>query len=347
MNILECEPNEISRGDAAKLLKNELNNIQKKIDSLSFGITNGVDRIKEHCIELRAEVQLATESVIQQMNEFNEKFIDKIDKYEKECIRVFEVKKEQKEEFNKLVDEMKMFHNEWTDYLGQYKMNDKVLNEANAASIIINEKGDKEKANLDHLIFNGNMMRFIKNNNILNESFLGTLLKQFNMDSSILSNENVENLMTLCDFTIKQNWKLLYRATRDGFGAAQFHAKCDNNLKTLVVIKSTNGYIFGGYTQLDWSGKTFKNDPNAFLFSLVNASNSPRKINRTNYPNSIFCKPTFGPTFGSGHDLYICNNSNTSNGSYSNPNCYSVPSEVFFAGSYNFLTTEIEVFLQY
>ena len=29
----------------------------------------------------------------------------------------------------------------------------------------------------------------------------------------------------------------------------------------------------------------------------------------------IYCHPSFGPTFGGGHDISICNNSNTSNSS--------------------------------
>ena len=33
---------------------------------------------------------------------------------------------------------------------------------------------------------------------------------------------------------------------------------------------------------------------------------------------SIYCNPSYGPTFGGGHDLYISDKSNTSNGSNGN-----------------------------
>eukprot|EP00957_Ditylum_brightwellii_P085790 6525358-Ditylum_brightwellii.AAC.1 len=33
--------------------------------------------------------------------------------------------------------------------------------------------------------------------------------------------------------------KLLYRASRDGWGASKFHSKCDNQGPTLTVIRST------------------------------------------------------------------------------------------------------------
>ena len=39
----------------------------------------------------------------------------------------------------------------------------------------------------------------------------------------------------------------LYVASRDGFGAFDFHAKCDGKNKIIVIIKA-NGFYFGGYT---------------------------------------------------------------------------------------------------
>ncbi len=51
----------------------------------------------------------------------------------------------------------------------------------------------------------------------------------------------------LCKFKKSEMWSLLYRASRDGFGAAQYHAKCDDITNTLTIIKTTEGYIFGAY----------------------------------------------------------------------------------------------------
>ena len=80
------------------------------------------------------------------------------------------------------------------------------------------------------------------------------------------------NPLELCKLKGKQ-FKLLYRATRDGFAASSFHAKCDQQPNTLTVIKTTNGFIFGGYTAVAWdSTSRHKIDPNAFIFSLVNAT---------------------------------------------------------------------------
>ena len=51
-------------------------------------------------------------------------------------------------------------------------------------------------------------------------------------------------------------WKLLYRfSNKDSYSYAHrsFHGYCDGKEPTLIVIKSTCGWIFGGYTTRSWS----------------------------------------------------------------------------------------------
>ena len=49
-------------------------------------------------------------------------------------------------------------------------------------------------------------------------------------------------------------WKLLYRTSEHGYSAKSFHEYCDNKGPTLIVIKSSGGWIFGGYTTQSWGG---------------------------------------------------------------------------------------------
>ena len=73
--------------------------------------------------------------------------------------------------------------------------------------------------------------------------------KPFKDSFSIESLEKLEILKNFVEQTIGitelWEWKVLYRATRDGFGAQDFHSHCDTANRTLVIIKSTNGSIFG------------------------------------------------------------------------------------------------------
>ena len=59
-------------------------------------------------------------------------------------------------------------------------------------------------------------------------------------------------------FGVNAKWKLVYRASRDGFGAADFHSKCDNISKTLTIV-SANENIFGGYTNMTWNAPSISN----------------------------------------------------------------------------------------
>ena len=70
--------------------------------------------------------------------------------------------------------------------------------------------------------------------------------------------------------------------------------------------------------------------------------------------HAIYCNSGYGPSFGGGHDLHICNNPQFNQSSYSSfgftyqlPPGYgygSAQSSNLLAGQYKFTTTEIEVF---
>ncbi len=50
-------------------------------------------------------------------------------------------------------------------------------------------------------------------------------------------------------------WKLIYRASEHEYSGESFHEYCDDKGPTLIVIKSSGGWIFGGYTTKSWSGR--------------------------------------------------------------------------------------------
>jgi hypothetical protein len=64
--------------------------------------------------------------------------------------------------------------------------------------------------------------------------------------------QKLEELLEKKDLNC-QKWSLLYRGSRDGFRASNFHSHCDNKPITLTIIKSTSGNIFGGFTSAHWN----------------------------------------------------------------------------------------------
>ncbi len=87
--LLEEKPNEVYRSQNVETLKTNLNEIRLHLDKLEYDFNNGIDIIKEHAIELRTLLQLATEQSILDLHKFNEIMIKTIDNYEIECINKF------------------------------------------------------------------------------------------------------------------------------------------------------------------------------------------------------------------------------------------------------------------
>ena len=77
-------------------------------------------------------------------------------------------------------------------------------------------------------------------------------LKEFE-ESVILTNEEHRRVLKTW-LPIKSEWRLLFRASRDGFAALAFHFKCNNKGPTITVVKS-GGNIFGGFTENAWTSK--------------------------------------------------------------------------------------------
>jgi hypothetical protein len=163
----------------------------------------------------------------------------------------------------------------------------------------------------------------------------------------------------------RKRFDLLWRGSRDGFGARQFHERCDGHANTLTLLLDTEGNVFGGFTPVkwespEWNGKSgiqsncWKSDNSlkSFVFTLKNPHNYPTtkfalKPDRKQF--AIRCDIDEGPTFGRENDIWIMNDSHTSlhnrtnlGGTYTNETQLS--GETVSTGSVTFTVQEIEVF---
>ena len=74
-------------------------------------------------------------------------------------------------------------------------------------------------------------------------------------ESVIMTNEEHPRVLkSWLPEAMKGQWRLLFRASRDGFAASAFHSKCDNKGPTITVVKS-GGNIFGGFAENAWTSK--------------------------------------------------------------------------------------------
>ena len=108
---------------------------------------------------------------------------------------------------------------------------------------------------------------------------------------------------------IKQ-FNLLFRASEHGFSAQKFHSLCDNKGATIVIIKSKNGNVFGGYTSKSWissDGFAWGRDEKAFLFLIEFGTECPLlfEIKERKENVAVTYHADYGPMFGWNSDITI------------------------------------------
>jgi len=236
-----------------------------------------------------------------------------------------------KNELKNAAQEILALHNEWAEYL-KYE------------SQIRSDRADNnehKEVNDEHNIIEINF----PNRSLLISSDVDSEQTGEDLSSSILTLEQMSDLMNFCQFNSKR-LSLVYKATEDGFGAADFHDKCNGVGHTLVLVQAESGNIFGGYTEADWSGEGYQEDENAFIFSMVNKYMRPLYFHCTLPEYAIYAKKAYGPTF----DFCIRDHSNIKRisstelgDSYRHAQWTIDP--ISLAGSYHFLTKEIEVYI--
>ena len=159
----------------------------------------------------------------------------------------------------------------------------------------------------------------LKENNDSNSN--KTLKEDIFTDSTILSIEEKKIISNWFDNNC--NFKMIYKAKRDGDTAEKFHNKCDGKKNNIIIIQTINGIKFGGYTSKSWEGEGYKEDTEAFVFSINKAKKYPIKNNINFYKNAIYCNPNHGPRFGGGREIFILDNCcNTNQNECNSPDSY-------------------------
>ncbi|CAI2162777.1 13432_t:CDS:2 [Funneliformis geosporum] len=193
------------------------------------------------------------------------------------------------------------------------------------------------------------------------QSFKGLPLRtsSYSFDSNIIHTKDAALIASWVDGKqenpyrikdLKYEFKLIYRASREGFSVNEFHGNCDNKGPTVIVIKVRNsGEIIGGYNPLEWRSMNTDNErspllssdyslhktTNSFIFSLTNRS-IPILSRVSSKHEAILCGISRGPCFGL-KDLCISNvpsREGTSHGSIvgtnllENPNGFNVKVKV-------------------
>jgi hypothetical protein len=152
-----------------------------------------------------------------------------------------------------------------------------------------------------------------------------------------------------------KTFRLLYRGSRDGFGASHFHSRCNGHPNVITLISTKNNCIFGGYSPLAWQSRNHNTSSadsslTSFVFTIKNPHNMPARIfKQKQVANAINDYSSSGPAYGNPVDFYVADQCHASTSSYSNlgqvyVNDTGIPGDQVLTGSHYFTVEEIEVF---
>ena len=221
------------------------------------------------------------------LNDYNKKISD----YESMLINLNKEKSDLQIKYNSLKNDFKQIEKKNEELkkikkllIKKINIENKQLQNKNDESLKNNNESDKNFHNNLNSIKSKNS-NDLKNINITSKNF-------------ILTDEIKKNIMNFLpakikNFQYKKILILLYKATRDGSLAKDFHNKVDNIGPLLIIIETTKNQIFGAFTSIAWSSKNdFVEDSEAFLFCNNNKYNVSIKILACNHLKN------FGPFFG-------------------------------------------------
>ena len=142
---------EVYRGDLVEKFKSNLKEIEAQKIKIEYILKNSVDMIKEHCIELRCDVDLATEMLIRDIQKQRDVMIQQIDDYEAKTIELLQT--DNKDNclkmrfwnwtFEKKILELGEFSKKWRSYLKKVKIDDEEVANTNELAVTLRKEGQK------------------------------------------------------------------------------------------------------------------------------------------------------------------------------------------------------------
>ena len=125
----------------------------------------------------------------------------------------------------------------------------------------------------------------------------------------------------------------------DGDLLTTFFTKVGNKTPTLIIIKTTNNYLFGGYTSEIWKNDAnWHKDNNSFIFSF----STKQKYGVIDSYQHIWGRNDF---IQFGNDIRIYDKCTSNNDNYVGKICYNSPDNYLInGGNKNFTVSSYEVY---
>ena len=288
--------------------KNKLQENIKNLENLSKSFEESIQELKkifesvnENKEKLKLKIQKLFTKIRNCLNEREDKLLYEVDKHFEDVYFNDDIIKISEKLPNKIknsIEKGKLLSKEWDNDNNLIsiinnsieiennieeinKINNKMQKYNNSKSLKIEIDVDKEENQIIESI----------------KTFGKVYLSGIVFSDSLIINGNdiyIENIIKWINSEKKIKTKLLYRKSKDGDDYETFHRLCDKKGPTLILIKSKEGFIVGGYTPLNWDEHSgWIKDDQTFVFSF-SKNKIYRKISKNS--DSIWCTK-YGPYF--------------------------------------------------
>ena len=174
VKLVSQQPKNIDRDSQTEKRKSSLIDLGNLADKLSAEMKNIKRSIKEHCNELRKEVELATEERINEIKYYTKSMIHTIDRYERECLQNYVEINHSKHEAQEIFNQVKsFFQQQKPNNNQQLRISCQEAMDTNDKLNELKKRVDEERVNLKRLMLNNQLLKFEPNTSPATTKILG------------------------------------------------------------------------------------------------------------------------------------------------------------------------------
>ena len=289
-------------------IDNKINNsIDNKINDIKNNILSSVNKASDKPKDTHTDINIKLSSfkteLFKMMEAKNSYFDGKIKNIDAKANKLISETQSYYDKINSLENKIKNIDNKLRIVDNKFA---NITNDINSNTLLNNSYITNQK----NLLNDDSAQKINKLNLSIN---ITSSDKSIDLDTSILTKEQLtedfflfSKIKETFPYNMTFRYKLIYRATRDGDSAKNFHQKCDYIGPNIILIRTKKDFIFGGVTSKSWKhllkdikkddpeyGTEIK-DEKAFGFSI-----NEKKIYKNGKPSecAIFCNNNYGPVF--------------------------------------------------
>ena len=158
--LAETKPNQVYRGEKVEQLQHSLSQIKQKLNDFKSEIEMGKDKIIEHCNSVKNEIQLKTETILENIRLHSIETIKEVDDYQNECLLNYEKKVAKSSDCYESLMKANQFYLKWNGYLSNCSLSEDQISIAQEHTHTLIGELEKDYDEFKCKLFGNNLIKF-------------------------------------------------------------------------------------------------------------------------------------------------------------------------------------------